>query len=139
MSATELAIGKTERKVGLFTDEEEMRAPVNRWIRSQRWEPVNEYCICHRRPDVVGIEGRRVMVAVEMKLSDWRAALGQAHIYRFFAERSYVAMPSNKQRIILRNIGDFNALGVGVLIVRGDSSVIELLRPVKFDPPFSEL
>lgn len=33
------------------------------------------------------------LVAVELKLKDWRRAVAQAGRYRLFAERSYVAMP----------------------------------------------
>jgi hypothetical protein len=52
---------------------------------------------------------------------------------------SYVAMPSSKQHVILRNIRDFNSLGIGILLVRGDLSVLELLRGGKCEPPFSQI
>ncbi|MGD0057058.1 MAG: hypothetical protein ABSB83_04280 [Methanomassiliicoccales archaeon] len=120
-------------------DEEELRPPVNDWIRSRGWEPLNEYHICWRIPDVVGIEDGKIRTAVEMKLSDWKTALGQAHVYRFFSEMSYIAMPSCKQRVILRNIRDFNSLGIGVLIVRKDHSVLELLPAGRSEPPFGQI
>lgn len=119
--------------------DEDLRLPVNDGIRSRGWEPLNEYRICWRIPDVVGVEDRRIRVAVEMKLSDWKCALNQARVYRFFAEMSYVAMPSSKQHVILRNIRDFNSLGIGILLVRGDLSVLELLRGGKCEPPFSQI
>jgi len=128
-----------ERMGGGFEDEEDLRAPVNDWIRSRGWEPINEYRICMRIPDVVGVEDRKIRVAVEMKLSDWRTALGQAHVYRFFAEMSYIAMPSSKQRVILCNIREFNSLGIGVLLIRGDASVIELLQGRPSDSPFCHI
>lgn len=34
--------------------EEELRDPVNDWIRSEGLEPLNEYHICWRIPDVIG-------------------------------------------------------------------------------------
>lgn len=119
--------------------EEELRDPVNDWIRSEGLEPLNEYRICWRIPDVIGVRGGTVRVAVEMKLSDWKGALGQAGAYRIFAERSYVAMPSCKQGIIIRNVKEFNRLGVGAILIRRDLTTFELLRARRQEPAFADL
>lgn len=122
-----------------FSLERELRGPINEWVRSQGLEPVNEYPICWRIPDVLGVRDRKIEVAIELKLSDLRTAIFQASIYRFIAEKVYVAMPSNKQPQLLRRIKEFNDLGIGILLVRGDLTTFRLLESQLFDPVFSHI
>lgn len=119
--------------------EEELREPVNRWVSQEGLDPRNEFRICWRIPDVVGVKENRIHVAVEMKLSDWRKALEQARIYTMFARRSYVAMPAGKQRLLLENIRYFRRSGIGILLVRETASCYELLESKQFQAPFSYL
>lgn len=107
--------------------EEELRPHVNAWVISKGHIPLNEYRICWRIPDVVGVRNGRIEVAVEMKLSDWKGAINQASTYTMFSVRSFVAMPSKKQALVLRHIGDFRRKGVGALMIRCDGSVVELI------------
>ena len=117
--------------------EEDLRPHVNSWIKSLGLEPLNEYRICWRIPDVVGVRKGRIEVAVEMKMSDWRRALQQASAYTMFSVRSYVAMPSRKQGVILRRIREFRGSGIGVLIIRNDGSIIELIESPEHQAAFS--
>jgi hypothetical protein len=57
-----------------FSLERQLRGPINEWVRSQGLEPVNEYPICWRIPDVLGVRDRKIEVAIELKLSDLRTA-----------------------------------------------------------------
>jgi hypothetical protein len=107
--------------------EEELRAPVNAWLREKGMEPFNEYRICWRIPDVVGIRRGRIEMAVEMKLHDCEKALRQASMYTMFAVRSYVAMPSFRQGSILRRIRCFRERGIGAILIREDGTVMELI------------
>ncbi len=119
--------------------ENDLREPIVKWLEGKGLSAVSEFHICHRIPDVMGVRDGIVKVAVELKLSDWKRALNQASVYRFIAERSYVAMPSTKQRIVLRNISAFRELGIGALMVREDDSVLELIESRFFEAPFSHL
>lgn len=122
-----------------FSLEEELREPVNEWVRSQGLEPVNEYPICWRIPDVLGVRDCKIEVAIELKLSDLKTAIFQASIYRLIAEKVYVAMPSNRQPHLLKRIKEFNYLGIGILLVRGDLTTFRLLEGRPFDPIFSHI
>ena len=116
--------------------EEELRPHINAWIISKGLLPLNEYRICWRIPDVVGVRNGRIEVAVEMKLSDWRGAINQASAYTMFSVRSFVAMPSRKQALVLRHIKDFRRRGVGALLIRCDGSVVELIDSREHQAPF---
>ena len=117
--------------------EEELRPPINEWMLQEGLHPINEYRICWRIPDVVGVRDGRIEVAVEMKLSDWKGALRQASIYTIFSVKSFVAMPSKKQALVLRHIREFRRRGVGILMVRGDGSVSELIASGQHQAAFS--
>jgi hypothetical protein len=117
--------------------EEELRPFINEWILQEGLHPLNEYRICWRIPDVVGIREGRIKVAVEMKLSDWKGALRQASNYTMFSVKSYIAMPSEKQALVLRHIREFRRKGIGALMVRGDGSVVELIASGRHQAPFS--
>jgi hypothetical protein len=117
--------------------EEELRPPINEWMLQKGLHPINEYRICWRIPDVVGVRDGRIEVAVEMKLSDWKGALRQASIYTIFSAKSFVAMPSKKQALVLRHIREFRRNGVGILMVRGDGSVSELIASGLHQAAFS--
>lgn len=67
------------------------------------------------------------LVAVELKLRDWRRAVAQAGRYRLFAERSYVALPA--MRINDNVVAEAVRNRVGVLAVGTDRSVRPACHP----------
>ncbi len=69
-----------------------------------------------RRADLVGASESEV-VAIELKLRDWREALRQATAYQVGADRSYVAMPLAAAARAHRHRYRFEAEGVGLLAV----------------------
>ena len=97
----------------MICHEEDLRGPVKGWIIAKGLIPHDEVQKCGKIPDVLGFRGAEIEVAVELKLTDWRRALHQACIYTTFAQESYVAMPSNKRRILEKNIGEFIRWRVG--------------------------
>ncbi|MCT1522075.1 MULTISPECIES: hypothetical protein [Dietzia] len=77
------------------------------------------------------------LVAVELKLKDWRRAVAQAGRYRLFAERSFVAMPvtvmsANLETEALRNrvglLSIDSAGGVEVVLEAPTSGPLQPLR-----------
>jgi len=67
------------------------------------------------------------LVAVELKLADWKEALAQAMHYQLAAQRSYVALPLAKTHAPLRARSRFERQGVGVLGVAPAGDVRLLL------------
>lgn len=67
------------------------------------------------------------LLAIEAKLTRWRDALKQAHVYRRYADESYVAIPREHSAIALKNKGLFQEAGVGLILV--SSSKLKLAIP----------
>ncbi len=55
-----------------------------------------------------------VIRAFELKLSNWRRALMQAHRYRYFADVSIVVLPKNKIKIASSYLATFKSVKVGL-------------------------
>ena len=112
-----------------FQVEEELREPIRNWVEFNGFDAKDEVPMCGKIPDVIGMYGSDVEIAIEMKLSNWKRALYQAFIYTNFANKSYIAMPENKQETILKNIDEFTKWGIGVLIVDSNNKVSVLHHP----------
>ena len=56
------------------------------------------------------------IIAIEAKLTKWRAALDQALLYRRYADRAYVLLPANNAQSAIRAKAEFAEAGVGLLI-----------------------
>jgi hypothetical protein len=113
----------------LFKFEEELRPSVKQWVIDQGLEPKDEIPTCGKIPDILGVKDDEIKVAIEMKLSNWQRALYQAIIYTTFTNKSYVAMPQKKEKIIKKNIDEFKRWGIGVLLVGHNNKVFELQSP----------
>lgn len=74
------------------------------------------------------------ITAVELKLKDWRRAVGQAVRYQLFAHEVYVALPV---RHAARSLPAAQDLGIGVLGIADDNTVIELL-PASYNEPLDD-
>lgn len=91
---------------------------------------------CGKVPDILGVSGNHIILAVEMKVSAWQRALRQATLYTMFASESYVAMPEDKEELLRKNIWHFERWNIGILIVGKDNNV-RLLRSPSGDPHVS--
>jgi hypothetical protein len=54
------------------------------------------------------------LLAFEMKLRDWRKALGQAYRYRYFADSAFVVLPPEAAATAKEHLEVFRKLGVGL-------------------------
>lgn len=72
------------------------------------------------------------LVAVELKLRDWRRAVAQAGRYRLFAERSFVALPTPSVNAALQAEARRNR--VGVLAVSDDGGVAVVVAAPRSGP-----
>ena len=75
------------------------------------------------------------VVAVELKVSDWRGALSQAVRNLLFAHRSFVAFPVDLARRV-RTAPEFGLLGVGIIAV-ADKGEVRVSRCARRSPPRS--
>lgn len=81
-----------------------------------------EVPILGRRADLVGARDS-TLVAVELKMTDWREALRQSIAYQLAADRVWVAMPLAAASAAYRQRWRFEAEGVGLLAVDDRGSV----------------
>ena len=97
--------------------EGELREPIRQWILSKNLVVSEEITKIGKFPDLIGINGTSIEIAVELKVSDWKKALYQAIHYNLFARKSYIAMPEKKRALLLKNLAEFKRWNVGILLV----------------------
>lgn len=99
-----------------FNQEADLSPPLSAWLEAEGYTVWPEVPIVARRADLVGARGSEV-VAIELKLRDWREALRQATAYQVGADRSFVAMPLAAASRAYRHRFRFESEGVGLLAV----------------------
>lgn len=73
--------------------------------------------------------------AFELKLENWKRALFQALQYKAFANRVIIVFPSNKAKLLKRNLEIFRTLKIGVMTLDvKDRSFEIILKPYKLKP-----
>ncbi len=73
--------------------------------------------------------------AFELKMSDWRKALIQAHRYRYFADVATVVLPIKKLRIASKYIATFKSINVGLWGFDPKTNHIRMLFTPRPGPP----
>lgn len=108
--------------------EEALRHPVRTHLERRGFRVRDEVRFNGRVADLVGARDGEV-VAVELKLDDWRQALTQARAYQVGAPLSYVALPAPTARGVAdRHRDAFAAEGVGLLGVDPPDGVAVEIR-----------
>ncbi|RME26196.1 MAG: hypothetical protein D6800_06665 [Candidatus Zixiibacteriota bacterium] len=109
-----------------------MASFVVSWLERQGWEVYKEVlCPHHRRVvDIYAVRGRESW-AIEAKMSLNLRLLEQAQYWVQFANSVSIVVPSTKKhRRLLRFVLQLcNMLGIGLLVVKKDGTVVERLRP----------
>lgn len=112
--------------------EAELAPPVADHLTGLGYETFLEVPFNGRIADVIGVKGEEV-VAVELKLRDYRTAHRQAMAYQVGCHRTYVALPlSVSLECLRRHRHEFNQSGAGLLAVNMAAArpdVRELLAP----------
>ena len=85
-------------------------------MESEGYRVEVEVPILGRRADLIGTSDT-ALVAIELKLRDWREALRQAVAYQLAADRVFVAMPLEGATTAYRERWRFQAERVGLLAV----------------------
>ena len=102
--------------------EAQLAPPVAAWLQADGYRVRTEVPIVGRWADLVGARADE-LVAVELKLRDWREALRQATAYQVGANRAWVAMPLAAASRAYRERWRFEAQGVGLLAVDDQGGV----------------
>lgn len=73
-------------------------------------------------------------IAIEAKLKDWKRALKQAYRYKWFANKSFVFLPSENLSIPKANISLFKQYNVGLAGISKNEGIEVTYSPVNENP-----
>lgn len=94
---------------------------VKKFVGEQGYDVYPQVQVLGRRIDVLGIR-QASMLAVELKVRDWKYAIYQAYLASLCANRVYVALPNETIHLAKRDL--FIENGVGLLSVNGGVEVV---------------
>jgi hypothetical protein len=135
---------------GAVSREDDLRHPVARWLQNRGHEPYMEVPLGRRRIDLLGVSGRKSLLAVELKNEDeqFSRAIDQMGTFAEYAHAVYTACtPAFAADYLDRNTESrgvqrwdpglldrkLTAGGYGLLIVERDS-VFEVIKPGETTP-----
>jgi hypothetical protein len=115
-----------------FYLELELIKPVSDYLKDRGYNVLYEIRIGFCRADLVGFKDDEV-VAVELKLRDYKKAIVQAKNYMLGADNVYLAVPLFKSYNILRKAEyHLKKEGIGLLVVNEKTcKVSEIIKPRK--------
>lgn len=113
-----------------FYREIELLGPVFNHFKKQGYEVSQEVRIGFCRADVVALKND-IVIAIELKLRDWRNAIVQVKNYQLGADYVYIAFPMMKSYSVLRKAEiTLKREGIGLLIVNEITCKIsEIIHP----------
>ena len=85
---------------------------------------LQEFGYLRGRTDVV-VTTKDAVIAFEAKLSNWRRALDQAYRNTCFAGLSYVLLPPERAKFVMKYVGEFEERGIGLCCI--DNGQLEIL------------
>lgn len=114
-----------EENMSPFSYEVELIKPVKQYFIKKGFTVFHEIRIGFCRADIVAINDDTV-IAVELKLSDWKKALIQVRNYQLAAGYVYIAVPLKKVDLILKRAAEqLQKEGIGLLSVdERDNSIV---------------
>ena len=114
-----------------FYLELELIKPVSDYLKKQGYLVKHEIRIGYCRADLVGFQKEKV-VAVELKLADWKRAIIQVKNYQLGADYVYIAVPLLKSYNILRKAKHIlKKEGIGLLIVKENNCEVKKIIDAK--------
>jgi len=93
---------------------------VNEYLKENGFSVKNEVKFLERRIDVVGIKKKKV-IAVEVKVKDWKKAFQQAITCKLCSHYVYVAL---LYKHIPKDITLFEEYGIGLMSVNGFVEIV---------------
>ena len=114
-----------------FYLELELIKPVSDYFKKQGYKVKHEIKIGYHRADLIAFNEDEV-VAVELKLSDWKKAIIQAKNYQLGAMFVYIAVPLFKSYNVLRKAEyKLRKDGLGLLIVEETNCEVKKIIDAK--------
>lgn len=111
--------------------ERDLAPPVTRHLQAQGYRTFEEVYFNGRIADIVALKGEEV-VAVELKLADYRTAHRQAVAYQVGCHRAYVGLPLEAAlRCLRRHRSAFDESGAGLLAVHMPEGIVSELLPAR--------
>lgn len=110
--------------------ETDLLAPLVKTYIDKGYRAFAEVQLSSRWIDVLLLhEKNKEIIAVELKLTDWRRAYKQAKVYPIAADYVYVGMPEKYIHRALDNSNYFEELGIGLLAINGKA--VEVVQAQK--------
>lgn len=113
-----------------FYLELELVKPVIEYFKSKDYIVKREIRIGFNRADLVCFKGKKVL-AVELKLKNWKKAIIQAKNYQLGADYVYIAFPLMKSYNVLKKAEHkLKEDGIGLIVVNEkNTEVKEIIKP----------
>jgi len=105
--------------------EKTLTTRLAKYFESQEYKVYKEVRIPAKPPryiDLLAINGK--MVAVEVKVSDWKTALRQANIYTLIADKVYIGIWKEKEKAVIKNLSLLEHFGIGLITIGKSVDVI---------------
>jgi hypothetical protein len=109
--------------------EEDLRRPVAEFLQKDGMRVMHEVPINGRIADLVGVG--EVLIAVELKLTDWKTGLRQAMAYQLACERSYLCMPFHQALRVVYRAHYLEKEGIGLLGCLPETGEVRVMIPAE--------
>jgi len=110
-----------------FYLEIELVNPVIKFLKNKGYHVKKEVRIGFCRADIVGIKNN-VVVAVELKLNDWKKAIIQAKNYQLGSDYVYIAFPlKNIYNVIRKTELKLKNEGIGLLAINEKTNKVKVV------------
>ena len=114
-----------------FYLELELIKPVSDYFKNQGYLVKHEIRIGFCRADLIGFKDDKV-VAVELKLKDWKKAIVQAKNYQLGADFVFLAVPLSRVYSIIRKAEyHLKKEGIGLLVVKENNRDVRKIIDAK--------
>ena len=112
-----------------FYYEFELIHPVETYLKKQGYRVKHEIKIGYCRADLIGIKNDTI-IAIELKLREWKKAIIQVKNYQLGADLVYIAIPLLKAPNILRKKQHIlQNEGIGLLTINEKTGKVQELLP----------
>jgi hypothetical protein len=114
-----------------FYYELELIHPVETYLKKQGYRVKHEIKIGYCRADLIGIKNDTI-IAIELKLREWKKAIIQAKNYQLGADLVYIAIPLLRAPTLLRKKQHIlENEGIGLLTINEQTSTVKELLPAQ--------
>jgi hypothetical protein len=115
-----------------FEYEHELVLPVQNYFLSTAEHVFYEVPVGFCRADMVIFQKNNDIIAIELKLADWKKALIQAQNYQLAVDFAYIAFPNKKSELVLKRSKEkLIQKGIGLLSVDEQTEQVDVLIPAK--------